>query len=330
MAPILSIDFKYGSPYTRLSIGSDMDGLMARLPRSTHSIGDVTVTRVEEQCGPGFAPKFLFPDWTPEALERHRHWMLPDFFSEAEDKFISSIHTWVVRTRHHVILIDSCAGNDKHRPSLPRFHQLNLPFLQRLHAAGVAPQEVDYVLCTHLHADHCGWNTRLANGRWVPTFPNAKYVFSKTEHQHWSGPAGQIGFNAGVYNDSVLPVVEAGQAEIIDGKGEIGAGLLVEPTPGHSPGHVAFRLQSRDEEGLFSGDIMHQPIQIYHPDWNTAFCEEPNLARASRRWLLEHCAEHRALLLPAHFAGSFAGHVDRHGEGFAWIGAWDDTDQKRK
>jgi glyoxylase-like metal-dependent hydrolase (beta-lactamase superfamily II) len=295
---------------------------MKRLARSTHVVGDVAVTRVEEQCGPGFAPGFLFPDWTPEALDSHRHWMLPDFFSEADDKFIASIHTWVVRTRHHVILIDSCAGNDKHRPLVARFHQLNLPFLQRLRAAGVAPEEVDYVLCTHLHADHCGWNTRLEHGRWVPTFPRAKYVFSKAEQDHWSGPAGQSGFNAGVYNDSVLPVVEAGQVEIIDGRGEIG-GLMVEPTPGHSAGHVAFRLQSRGVEALFSGDIMHQPIQIYHPDWNTAFCEQADLARASRKWVLEHCAETRAKLFPAHFAGSFAGHIGRKGDGFTWTGAWD-------
>jgi glyoxylase-like metal-dependent hydrolase (beta-lactamase superfamily II) len=305
----------------RLSDGLAVaDNLMTALARSAHSIGDVTVTRVEEQCGPGFAPQLLFPDWTPDALERHRHWMLPDFFSEAEGKFIASIHTWVVRTRHHVILIDSCAGNHKHRPQIARFHQLNLPFLERLRAAGVAPEDVDYVLCTHLHADHCGWNTRLQNGRWVPTFPKARYVFSKAEHEHWSGPAGQSGFNAGVYSDSVLPVLEAGQAEIVEGKAEVGNGLLIEPTPGHSPGHVAFRLLSRGEEGVFSGDIMHQPIQIYHPDWNTAFCEQPDLARASRQWVLEHCAEHGAKLFPAHFAGSFAGHVDRRSDGFAWRG----------
>ncbi len=286
---------------------------------TTFVIGDVTVTRVAEQHGPGFAPEFLFPDWTAEALERHRHWMMPDYFSEAEGKFIASIHTWVIRTRHHTILIDSCAGNDKQR-QIPRFHQLNLPFLQRLRAAGVAPEEVDYVLCTHLHADHCGWNTRLENGRWVPTFPNAKYVFSKDEQQHWSGPAGAVGFNAGVYQDSVLPVIEAGQVELIDGRGEIGAGLLVEPTPGHSIGHVAFRLLSRGQEGVFSGDIMHQPIQIHQPTWNSAFCEDAELARQSRRWVLEHCAEQRALLLPAHFAGRFAGRIDRNGDGFTWRG----------
>ncbi|MEH2478036.1 glyoxylase-like metal-dependent hydrolase (beta-lactamase superfamily II) [Nitrobacteraceae bacterium AZCC 2146] len=291
---------------------------MALFAKQTHAVGDVTVTRVEEQCGPGFAPDFLFPDWTPDVLERHRNWMVPDFFDEAQGKFIASIHTWVVRTKHHVILIDSCAGNHKNRPQLPRFHQLDLPFLNRLRAAGVAPQDVDYVLCTHLHADHCGWNTRLDNGRWVPTFPNAKYVFSKAEQQHWSGAAGQSGFNAGVYEDSVLPVIESGQMELIDGLGQIGAGLFVEPTPGHSIGHVAFRLESGGEEGVFSGDIMHQPLQIYYPHWNSCFCEDQALARQSRAWVLEHCAEHRSQLFPAHFAGSFTGHVERKGDEFIW------------
>ncbi len=136
--------------------------------------------------------------------------MIPDCFSKAEEKFIASVHSWVLRTKHNTILIDSCAGNDKHRPSLPRFHQLKLPFLERLATAGVTPESVDFVLCTHLHADHCGWNTRLLDGRWVPTFPNAKYVFSKAEQDHWAGPAGRQGFNAGVYADSVLPVVESG------------------------------------------------------------------------------------------------------------------------
>lgn len=283
-----------------------------------HSIGDIFITRVTEQVGPGFAPDFLYPDWDPAVLERHRDLLVPDCFSEAESRFIASIHTWVVRTRHHTMLIDSCAGNGKHRPSVPRFHQLDLPFLDRLAAAGVAPEQVDFVLCTHLHADHCGWNTRLLDGRWVPTFPNARYVFSKAEQDHWSGPAGHEGFNAGVYDDSVLPVVESGQALVIDGAAEVGDGLLFHPTPGHSPGHVAIRLLSAGQEAVFSGDIMHQPVQVLRPDWNSRFCSDPHAARASRRWLLDHAAEQRATVFTAHFARSSAGHVRRRGDQLDW------------
>lgn len=285
---------------------------------STYCVGDVSVTRVTEQCRPGFAPEFLYPDWDAAVLEAHRALMIPDCFDVAEQKFIASIHTWVLRTSHHTILIDSCCGNGKDRPQVPRFHQLNLPFLERLAAAGVTPGEVDYVLCTHLHADHCGWNTRLVDGRWVPTFPNAKYVFSKAEHDHWSGPAGREGFNAGVFEDSVLPVIASGQAELIDGEGSVGEGLTFHPTPGHSVGHVAIRLAAGGQEGLFSGDLMHQPLQIYRPDWNSRFCDHAEDARASRRWLLERAAERASTVFTAHFANSSAGFVSRTGDRFSW------------
>ena len=185
-----------------------------------HAIGNIAIRRVTEMRGPGFTPDFLFPDWDPSVLQRHRDLMVPDCFDETQGRFIASIHTWVLKTRHHTILIDSCAGNDKNRPALPRFHQLKLPFLDRLAEAGVSPESVDYVCCTHLHAAHCGWNTRLLNGRWVPTFPNARYVFSKPEYDHWSGPACKEGFSTGVFEDSVLPVIQSGQAQIVAGEAQ--------------------------------------------------------------------------------------------------------------
>jgi glyoxylase-like metal-dependent hydrolase (beta-lactamase superfamily II) len=283
-----------------------------------HHVGDISIVRVTEQFGPGFAPDVLFPDWDQAVLDRHRSLMIPGCFDEAQNRFIASIHTWVLKTKHHVILIDSCGGNHKNRPQLPRFHQQNHPFLERLADAGVLPDQVDYVCCTHLHVDHCGWNTRLIDGRWVPTFPNAKYVFSRAEYEHWKGPAGRDGFNAGVYEDSVLPVVDSGQAEIIDSDGAIGNGLILRATPGHSVGHVAIELGDRGQKGIFSGDIMHQPLQVFRPDWNSAFCDNAEQARASRRWLLEHAAEERAPVFTAHFAESSVGQVTRRGDGFDW------------
>jgi glyoxylase-like metal-dependent hydrolase (beta-lactamase superfamily II) len=284
----------------------------------THAIGEISISQVIEQQGSGFAPDFLFPDWDPTVLEQHKSLMLPECFDEVGGRFIASVHTWVLRTPHHTILIDSCGGNHKNRPGLPRFHQQNLPFLERLAESGVLPEAVDYVCCTHLHVDHCGWNTRLLDGRWVPTFPNAKYVFSKAEYEHWKGPAGREGFNAGVYEDSVLPVVESGQAEIVDGEGAIGNGLTFHSSPGHSVGHVAIKLASAGQRGIFSGDIMHQPLQVFRPDWNSAFCEHSEQARASRRWLLEQSAEEDATVFTAHFANSSAGCVTRRGDAFDW------------
>jgi glyoxylase-like metal-dependent hydrolase (beta-lactamase superfamily II) len=283
-----------------------------------YSIGEISIIQVIEQRGASFAPEVLFPDWDPAILEQQRALMVPACFDERDGRLISSIHTWVLRTRHHTIHVDSCAGNHKNRPSVPRFHQLNLPFLEGLAAAGVSPESVDYVMCTHLHADHCGWNTRLLDGRWVPTFPNARYLFSKAEYEHWRGPAGKQGVNAGVYEDSVLPVVESGQAEIVDGEGSVGDGLMFHPTPGHTVGHVAIKLQSREHRAVFSGDIMHQPLQVFRPDWNSAFCEDPTRARASRRWLFEHAADTGSTVFTAHFANSSAGRITRHGDRFDW------------
>ena len=281
-------------------------------------LGDTRIQRVEEQFGVGFLPDFLFPDWDPAVLEEHRAWMIPACFDEGQGRFIASVHSWLIDTGKLRILIDTCGGNDKERPMLERFHRKNHPYLANLQAAGVEPEQIDYVLCTHLHADHCGWNTRLVDGRWVPTFPNARYVFSAAERDFWSGTAGQGGFNANVYEDSVLPILEAGLAEVIDGEHAVGDHLHFHPTPGHSAGHMAIRLLAGGQEAVFSGDIMHQPIQIYRPEWNSRFCEHAADARAARRWLLEHCADRNALLLPAHFAGSFAGHVSRRGDQFDW------------
>jgi glyoxylase-like metal-dependent hydrolase (beta-lactamase superfamily II) len=285
---------------------------------SEYRVGAITVTRVTEQCGPGFLPGVLYPDWDPAVLQEAGAAMLPDGLDPASGKLISSIHTWVVRTPHHTILIDTCAGNHKHRPALPRLHQLDLPFLDRLAKAGVRPEAVDFVLCTHLHADHCGWNTRLIDGRWVPTFPNAKYVFSRAEYDRWSAPDGGESHNAGVFEDSVLPVIATNQAQVIDGAGVIADGLAFHPTPGHSPGHVAVTLEDKDHLGLFSGDIMHQPVQVVRPEWNSRFCEDPLAARTSRRWLLEQAAEHDATVFTAHFAQSSAGFVTRCGDRFSW------------
>lgn len=287
---------------------------------SVFHLRDSSITQVIEQRGLGYTPELLYPDWDPAVLEAHRALMIPDCFDVISQHFISSIHTWVVRTRHYTILIDTCVGNHKTR-SLPRFNQLNLPFLAKLAQAGVTPQSVDYVMCTHLHADHCGWNTQLVNGRWVPTFPNAKYVFSRAEYDYWLSQIGQAGFNANVFEDSVLPVIEHGQALVVEGTEAIADTLLIHSTPGHSPGHITFELLNKGRSsggGLFSGDTMHQPLQVFKPEWNTCFCAAPHDAAASRRWLLEYAAEHSSTVFTAHFANTSAGRVTRSGDRFDW------------
>ena len=285
---------------------------------TTIRLGETTVARVYELMGPGFPANRLLPDWDPEILKEHGGWLSPNYYEAATGSFISSIHSWVIRTKHHTILVDTCCGNAKNRPGFDRFHMLDTPYLDRLRAAGVEPEQVDYVLCTHLHVDHVGWNTKLLDGRWVPTFPTAKYVFSKVERDHWD-PARNPDLTpaqAAIFQDSVLPVIASGQAMVVDMTDQIGDGLLIEPAPGHAPGHVVLRLQSGGDEGIFIGDVMHHPIQVYRPEWSSAFDTDPRQAEQSRRRVLDLCCETGARVFPAHFGVPHTGFVRRAGSGY--------------
>jgi glyoxylase-like metal-dependent hydrolase (beta-lactamase superfamily II) len=286
------------------------------------NVGDVEVLRVEESQGRGFQPTALLPDWTPAAIEPHLPWLAPDYYDPSADRIVASIHSWVLKTRHHTILIDTCVGNHKERPGQPRFHMLDRPYMENFAKAGLKAEDIDYVLCTHLHVDHVGWNTRLDNGRWVPTFPNAKYVFSKTDRDYFDparGAGGKVEANARVFNDSVLPILEAKQDLLVEGTMQLGDGLTIEPAPGHSPGHVLITLESKGAEALFTGDIMHNPIQICYPGWSSAFCSDPEQARCTRRRLLEHAANQGSVLYPCHFGGPHIGRVSERDGSFAYL-----------
>lgn len=287
----------------------------------TWSIGSVSVTRIEEQVAPNdSAAGHFLPDLVRERFERHLGWMVPAHYDPKLDRLITSNHSWLIRAGGRTILLDTCAGNHKERPWLPRFHRLNVPFLERLAAAGAKPEDVDLVLCTHLHADHVGWNTRLVDGRWVPTFPKARYLFSRIENEHWDPEVGdrrrQNPGRAGMYDDSVLPVIAAGQAVLVDGEHEIDDGLVIRPAPGHTPGHIVLDLRDGREGAMFCGDVVHHPVQVYEPAWNSRFCEVPHKALGTRRRVLEHCAETGALLFPTHFAAPHVAAIRAEGDAF--------------
>ena len=205
------------------------------------TIGEATVDRVEEMPGPSFRLTTIFPDWDPAVMETHGHWLAPNYVNVERMAVVMSLHTWVIRLGGKTVLVDTCIGNHKDRMPAERWHQQDNPYIERLAAAGVAPEEVDYVLCTHLHVDHIGWNTRLDNGRWVPTFPNARYLFSRTEYEHFLASA--EGMDKASFDDSIVPVVETGQAEMTAGEHGIAEGMWIEPAPGHTPGHVALKLE---------------------------------------------------------------------------------------
>jgi glyoxylase-like metal-dependent hydrolase (beta-lactamase superfamily II) len=282
-------------------------------------IGDATVTRIEETYEPNFDAAKFFSDWRPEIVQEHRDWMLPNHFDPASGMIKLSVHSWLITVGGKRILIDGCVGNHKPRPLRTMWDMMNTPYLERLAAAGVKPEQVDIVMCTHLHMDHVGWNTRLENGRWVPTFPNAKYVFSRADYDHYlkldSDPAtGPV--NQGSFRDSVIPIVEARLSQMVDGAHTVDEHLSLDPRPGHTPGTVAINLASRGQKALFCGDILHHAIQVYHPEWNSFACADQVNARKSRRQVLEDCAGSGALLMPAHFGAPFVCRVDHKGESF--------------
>ncbi len=285
---------------------------------TTLHIGAATAARIEETYEPNFDAARFFPDWDPAVLEEHAGWLLPGHYDPASGMLKLSVHSWLLTVGGKRILIDACVGNHKPRPVRPLWHMMNTPWLERLAAAGARPEQVDMVMCTHLHVDHIGWNTRLDNGRWVPTFPNARYVFSREDYEHYlaldrdpqKGPV-----NQGSFRDSILPVVEAGLAQMVSGAVALDENLTVDPAPGHTPGTIAIKLESRGEKALFCGDILHHALQVYRPQWNSFACADAANARASRRKALEHCAS-GALLMPAHFGAPFACRIESKGDGF--------------
>ena len=283
-------------------------------------IGDFELYRIEELDLELWST--LLPDWRKEMAADHQPWLAPSFYVPEKDRFKVSIHSWLVKTAQHNILIDTCSGNNKHRPTFRLLDNLNTPWLDRLQDAGVSPADVDFVICTHFHVDHVGWNTQRVGDRWMPTFPNATYVLSRIEREARDpafGVAAEGSPDHMIFVDSILPVIEAGQAMMVEGDEAIVEGVDLVPAPGHSPGQMAVRIRSGDEEAMFVGDVLHHPLQIYHPDWRTNVDEDPDAARRTRLRILSHCVEHGSLLAPAHFARPHCGHVLPSAAGFTFI-----------
>jgi glyoxylase-like metal-dependent hydrolase (beta-lactamase superfamily II) len=282
------------------------------------TIGAARLTRIEELYAADWDAPAFFPDWRPELVQEHLGWMTPNHFDPAKNCLKLSIHSWLIRLDGRTILVDTCIGNHKPRPARPKWHLMETRYLQRLAEAGVRPEEIDLVMCTHLHADHVGWNTRLDNGRWVPTFPNARYLFSKADYDHYIAldrdPAKPV--NHGSFRDSVLPVVEAGLAEMVTGAHAVDEHLSLAPAPGHTPGTVVVKLASRGQSALLCGDVLHHAIQVHYPRWNSFVCADAEQARASRRQVLEDCSGGSALLLPTHFGAPFTCRIEAKGGAF--------------
>ena len=286
-----------------------------------YKLGELEIHRAIESEVPIFDTFTFFPDATREVVEANKDWLMPRYIDPKTIEVILCIQSYVIRTSHHTILVDTCVGNHKSRPARPSWHMQNSPFIEELGSVGVHPEEVDFVLCTHLHVDHVGWNTKLLDGRWVPTFPNAKYIFSRNEFELWAAryEKGETVPVPLVYEDSVLPIVEAGQAIIVEDTHQIDDGMWLEPAPGHTPGHVMLNLKSGEETALMSGDVIHHPLQLIRPEWSSRACEDPHLSAVSRTKMLERVADTNTMLCPAHFGSPTMGHVISHAtDGFRY------------
>jgi len=279
------------------------------------ALGRLRVSAVVETAGPTRAT-WLLPDSTPEGLERHRPWLAPHFL-DAQGRLLQSVHAFVVRTPDLTVLVDTCIGNDKDRGGRRPFHMLRTAFLDDLRRAGCPPESVDVVVCTHLHVDHVGWNTRLDDGRWVPTFPRARYLFARKEWEHWSSERDDD--TQRIMADSVGPVLDAGLADLVDMDHRIADEIALEPTPGHTPGHVSVRLRSGDGDAVITGDLMHHPVQMAEFGWSTTFDSDVEAARVTRRAFCDRYADTPVTVLGTHFHHPTAGRIVRSGDAYRFV-----------
>ncbi|NDA08369.1 MAG: MBL fold metallo-hydrolase [Alphaproteobacteria bacterium] len=257
---------------------------------------------------------FMFPQMVPLLAARDEKTIDPQILSNGQVQL--TIRSWLLRQDNRVILIDGCVGNNKDRPLWPGWHQrTDQKWLKQLRSLGVRPEDVDIVMCTHLHADHVGWNTKLENGRWVPTFPNARYLTGRHEYEHWLADSVE-GDKHGSFKDSVAPIVDAGQMTLLDDGSEIAHGLSVELAPGHTPGQLMVCKNNTVDGAVFCGDVIHSPLQLEFPQISSAVCNDPALAAETRISLLSKLADNGHYLLPGHFADPGWCRIGFHGQTF--------------
>lgn len=277
-------------------------------------IGNIKITRVIEMEVAG-GSKFILPDATRDAC-KEIDWLAPHFM-DADGNLIMSIHALVVDTGDLRMVVDTCIGNDKQR-TIPNWSNLQTSFLSDLEAAGYPRESIDLVLCTHLHVDHVGWNTMLVDGEWIPTFPNARYLMAEKEWTYWDANEDESTYGS-VLADSVRPVVDAGLVDLVDWEHKISDEIWLEPTPGHTPGHVSVHLASDGAEALITGDCIHHPCQMTRMDWCSSADFDQGQGMATREALLAKYVDQDILVIGTHFATPTAGHVKALSNGGYWL-----------
>jgi glyoxylase-like metal-dependent hydrolase (beta-lactamase superfamily II) len=276
------------------------------------TIGDVTVTSVCEM-EVAIPPAGLLAGATPDDIAPHADW-LRGWAVDDEYNVVLRIQALVVESGSRRIVVDTCVGNDKER-DIPFFHHMQLPFLDDLAATGFPRETIDTVVCTHLHSDHVGWNTMLVDGTWVPTFPNARYLMVRKEYEHWQHTATPFG---DILADSITPVLDAGLVDFVEPWHLVAPGVMLEPTAGHTPGHVSVCIRSGDQEAWITGDVLHHPVQCALPDLASVADEDAGAAEGMRRAMLSRWCDDGVLVIGTHFAAPCAGRLERNTAGYTF------------
>ncbi|MEI4487779.1 MBL fold metallo-hydrolase [Frigidibacter sp. MR17.14] len=286
--------------------------------------GGLSVARITDMPRFALGLDFLLPEARLDALVPHRDWLAGDHVDFDRAEILLGVHSLLVRTGGLVILVDTCVGECKPRERRADWHNRKASgYLEALAHEGLAPEDVDIVLCTHLHADHVGWNTRLQDGRWVPTFPRARYVCGAAEAAHWeaeeAASPGQA--NHGAWGDSVAPLIAEGLLDRVEPGAELAGGLMIRDLAGHSPGQIGVEIATPEGGAVFCGDAIHSPVQLAFPQWSSRFCADPAQAVTTRQALLERAVGEGLILFPAHLRGALGIRVQRAGAGFrpVWL-----------
>jgi glyoxylase-like metal-dependent hydrolase (beta-lactamase superfamily II) len=275
------------------------------------TVGQVKITRIVEMETTG-GTRFILPQVGPDDVKA-LPWLIPHFAND-EGRMKMTIQSLVVETPSQRIVVDTCLGNDKQGRKVPAWNGLHNPFIENMTGAGYPPDSIDMVLCTHLHVDHVGWNTKLVDGKWLPTFPTARYVFGKSEYEHWKSHR-ESPEHAAVFDDSVQPIMDAGRVELVASNQKLSDEITLIPTPGHSPGHMSILIASDGQQGLLTGDVAHHPVQMAHLDWSSTADSDPVKSASTRRELFDRFADTPTLVIGGHFE---AGYIRRDGGAFRY------------
>jgi glyoxylase-like metal-dependent hydrolase (beta-lactamase superfamily II) len=284
------------------------------------ALKDITIHPVVEQQAPFFDVFEFFPTLTKELLDENRSWLQPAFIDPASGKVVLCVQGFIIKSAHHNILIDSCVGNDKPRPARPLWNLMKSDrFEQGLAAAGLTVNDIDYVMCTHLHVDHVGWNTRLENGRWVPTFPKAKYIMADRELAYWTQKEKDDPSGVPWITDSVLPIVEAKRVQIVKSDFAFNESIQFIPTPGHTIDHYSVLVGRPGQDALITGDMIHSPIQGKYPELGMRADYDSRAAGQTRRQVFDRFCDAATLMCVTHFPSPSTGRVRRWGDGYKFV-----------